>query len=55
VLDTTGAATTALARPPSRTSALIPMLHRDGMSDGDVDRVFATFNVTSFTIERFAQ
>jgi coenzyme F420-reducing hydrogenase gamma subunit len=33
-------------------AALIPLLRRDGMSDGDVDRVFATFNVTSFATER---
>lgn len=28
--------------------ALIPLLRRDGLSGGDVDRVFATFNVTQF-------
>ncbi|MGD1281567.1 oxidoreductase [Mycobacterium seoulense] len=34
---------------------LIPLLRRDGMSDGDVDRVFSTFNVTTFTEERAKQ
>ena len=32
--------------------AMIPLLHRDGMSGGDVDRVFGTFNVTAFDAER---
>ncbi len=32
--------------------AMIPLLHRDGMSSGDVDRVFGTFNVTQFEAER---
>ena len=32
--------------------AMIPLLHRDGMSGGDVDRVFDTFNVTQFNAER---
>ncbi|HOB48338.1 MAG TPA: oxidoreductase [Mycobacterium sp.] len=31
--------------------AMIPLLHRDGMSGGDVDRVFGTFNVTQFRSE----
>jgi sulfhydrogenase subunit delta len=31
---------------------LIPVLHRDGMSGGDVDRVFSTFNVANFAAER---
>ncbi|QLL05678.1 oxidoreductase [Mycobacterium vicinigordonae] len=35
-----------------QTATLIPLLRRDGMSDGDVDRVFSTFNVTSFAAER---
>ncbi|WP_407686843.1 NADH-quinone oxidoreductase subunit B family protein [Mycobacterium sp. HUMS_1102779] len=35
-----------------RTATLIPLLRRDGMSDGDVDRVFSTFNVTAFAAER---
>ncbi|BBX99584.1 oxidoreductase [Mycobacterium seoulense] len=34
---------------------LIPLLRRDGMSDGDVDRVFSTFNVATFTEERAKQ
>lgn len=34
------------------TAALIPLLRRDGMSDGEVDRVFSTFNVTTFAAER---
>lgn len=34
------------------TAILIPLLRRDGMSDGDVDRVFSTFNVATFTAER---
>jgi len=31
--------------------ALIPLLHRDGLSDDDVGRVFSTFNVTQFEPE----
>jgi sulfhydrogenase subunit delta len=38
-----------------RTATLIPLLRRDGMSDGDVDRVFSTFNVAPFTVERGKQ
>lgn len=34
------------------TAALIPLLHRDTMSDAEVERVFSTFNVTSFAAER---
>jgi sulfhydrogenase subunit delta len=34
------------------TAALIPVLRRDGMSEGGVDRVFSTFNVARFTDER---
>ncbi|CQD20088.1 coenzyme F420-reducing hydrogenase subunit gamma [Mycobacterium europaeum] len=34
---------------------LIPLLRRDGMSDGDVDRVFSTFNVAKFAAERGKQ
>ncbi|MGX9791168.1 NADH-quinone oxidoreductase subunit B family protein [Mycobacterium sp. MMS18-G62] len=34
------------------TAALIPLLRRDGMSGGDVDRVFSTFNVANFAKER---
>src|SRR5262245_57438393 len=34
------------------TAALIPVLRRDGMSEGGVDRVFSTFNVARFTTER---
>lgn len=37
---------------PSRTTnlpALIPLLHRDGMSGEDVERFLHTFNVTAFT------
>jgi sulfhydrogenase subunit delta len=34
------------------TAALIPVLRRDGMSEGGVDRVFSTFNVARFTAER---
>ena len=30
------------------TAALIPLLRRDRMSDGDVERVFSTFNVANF-------
>lgn len=36
----------AAAKP--QTATPIPLLRRDGMSDGDIDRVFATFNVTQF-------
>lgn len=38
-----------------RTATLIPLLRRDGMSDGDVDRVFSTFNVATFAAERSKQ
>ncbi|MBJ7338149.1 oxidoreductase [Mycolicibacterium sp.] len=34
------------------TAALIPLLRRDRMSEGDVERVFSTFNVTRFNDER---
>jgi hypothetical protein len=34
---------------------LIPLLRRDGMSEGDVDRVFSTVNVASFAAERSKQ
>ena len=34
--------------------AMIPLLRRDGMSGGDVDRVFSTFNVTDFDAARDA-
>jgi sulfhydrogenase subunit delta len=34
------------------TAALIPVLRRDGLSQGDVERVFATFNVANFATER---
>jgi len=34
------------------TAALIPVLRRDGMSGGDVGRVFSTFNVANFAKER---
>ncbi|MDH6193996.1 sulfhydrogenase subunit delta [Mycobacterium frederiksbergense] len=34
------------------TAALLPVLHRDGLSDGDVERVYSTFNVTRFAAER---
>lgn len=37
------------------TATLIPLLRRDGMSDGDVDRVFSTFNVATFAAERDKQ
>ncbi|MBX7450494.1 oxidoreductase [Mycolicibacterium sp. 3033] len=30
------------------SGALIPLLHRDGMSSGDVERVFGTFNAPRF-------
>ena len=40
-------------RPPRPTCPrFIPLLRRDGMSPDDVDRVFATFNVTQFDAER---
>ncbi len=32
--------------------AMIPLLRRDGMSGGDVDRAFSTFNVTDFDAQR---
>jgi coenzyme F420-reducing hydrogenase gamma subunit len=35
--------------------ALIPLLRRDDMSQGDIDRIFATFNVTAFDAERAAE
>ena len=35
--------------------AMIPLLHLDGMSGDDVDRVFSTFNVTQFADERSAE
>lgn len=35
--------------------AFIPLLRRDGMSTGDVDRVFSTFNVTQFDAERSSE
>ncbi|KBZ62280.1 oxidoreductase [Mycobacterium colombiense] len=38
-----------------RTATLIPLLRRDGMSEGDVDRVFSTFNVAPFAAEREKQ
>jgi sulfhydrogenase subunit delta len=34
------------------SAALIPLLRRDGMSDGDVEHVFSTFNVVNFTAKR---
>jgi coenzyme F420-reducing hydrogenase gamma subunit len=34
------------------TAALIPLLRRDGMSGGDVERVFSTFSVANFATER---
>lgn len=36
--------------PPTvpQTATLIPLLRRDGMPDDSVDRVFSTFNVSSF-------
>jgi len=34
--------------------AMIPLLHRDGMSGDDVDRVFGTFNVSQFDAAREA-
>jgi sulfhydrogenase subunit delta len=38
-----------------RTATLIPLLRRDGMSDGEVDRVFSTFNAATFAAERSKQ
>jgi coenzyme F420-reducing hydrogenase gamma subunit len=35
--------------------ALIPLLHRDGMSERDVERFLRTFNATAFTAVRNAQ
>lgn len=37
------------------TATLIPLLRRDGLSDGDVERVFSTFNVATFAVERDKQ
>jgi sulfhydrogenase subunit delta len=34
------------------SAALIPVLRRDGMSSGDVERVFSTFNVANFVAKR---
>jgi sulfhydrogenase subunit delta len=34
------------------SAALIPLLRRDGMSNGDVEHVFSTFNVVNFTAKR---
>ena len=34
------------------SAALIPLLRRDGMSSGDVEHVFSTFNVSTFTTKR---
>jgi sulfhydrogenase subunit delta len=34
------------------SAALIPLLRRDGLSDGDVEHVFSTFNVVNFTAKR---
>ena len=34
------------------TAALLPVLRRDGMSTGDVERVFSTFNVANFAAKR---
>jgi coenzyme F420-reducing hydrogenase gamma subunit len=34
------------------SAALIPVLRRDGMSSGDVEHVFSTFNVTNFAAKR---
>jgi len=34
------------------SAALIPLLRRDGMSSGDVEHVFSTFNVESFAAKR---
>ena len=36
-----------------RIAILIPLLRRDGMSDGDVERVFSTFNVAAFNTAAF--
>jgi sulfhydrogenase subunit delta len=37
------------------TATLIPLLRRDGMTEGDVGRVFSTFNVAAFAAEREQQ
>ena len=37
------------------SAALIPVLRADGMSGGDVERVFSTFNVANFATERSKQ
>jgi coenzyme F420-reducing hydrogenase gamma subunit len=34
------------------SAALIPLLRRDGMASGDVERVFSTFNVANFDAKR---
>jgi sulfhydrogenase subunit delta len=34
------------------SAALIPLLRRDGMSSGDVEHVFSTFNVSNFATKR---
>jgi coenzyme F420-reducing hydrogenase gamma subunit len=34
------------------SAALIPLLRRDGMSSGDVEHVFSTFNVSTFATKR---
>lgn len=34
------------------SAALIPVLRSDGMSNGDVERVFSTFNVANFAAKR---
>jgi sulfhydrogenase subunit delta len=34
------------------SAALIPLLRADGMSGGDVERVFSTFNVSNFAAKR---
>jgi sulfhydrogenase subunit delta len=34
------------------SAALIPLLRRDGLSNGDVEHVFSTFNVVNFTAKR---
>jgi len=34
------------------TVALIPVMRRAGMADAEIERVFATFNVTRFEAER---
>jgi hypothetical protein len=35
--------------------AMIPLLHRDGMSGSETDRVLRTFNVTAFEAVRDAE